>query len=496
MIDCGGITTNSAGADIQIRAGNKPAASPTHEISYQITNDLDCHVITDDPSWTARGAAAYMGLNRTDPEAIWSFQGWAFVGWSSAKQASNLRSFIDATPKGKFNVIDMSVNGEGEWKKWNNASFWGANFVWTTLHDFGGTDGLKGDLSRINRIPFDAMAPTAETNVWGTGFTPEGIDQNPVYYEYMLDVNIREAPIDNITTHIVQRSHRRYGLVEEDSAVTTAWSLLVESAYAQDLSVQDGTGVAHIGDNEGWAWGTDRHTPSATLCKIYNAWTSLIDVSSRVAHPISEPFRYDLINTGREVLAQVAGPAGVNFTTALGAKTVNADDISTTGKYYAEVLDDIDTLVGTDTAFLLGPWIEMARDFAGNNTDCAVPSYPTVTTCRAFYEWNARVQLTSWNPTPHNAAAVPGGPIDYASKHWSGLISDYYAERVRLLTAQAAKDAANGKATTKAVSDQIKADHAYAWTTATNDYPTTPTQDAVAVSKQMQAKYEHYFTTC
>ena len=25
--------------------------------------------------WQQRGAAAYMGLNRTDPDAIWSFQG-------------------------------------------------------------------------------------------------------------------------------------------------------------------------------------------------------------------------------------------------------------------------------------------------------------------------------------------------------------------------------------------------------------------------------------
>lgn len=66
----------------------------------------------------------------------------------------------------------------------------------------------------------------------------------------------------------------------------------------------------------------------------------------------------------------MAGPAGANFTSALGAKVVNAEDISTTGKYYAEVLDDIDTLVGTDTAFMLGPWIEMARAFAANNTDC------------------------------------------------------------------------------------------------------------------------------
>ncbi len=38
----------------------------------------------------------------------------------------------------------MSVNGAGEWQKWNDASFFGAPFIWTTLHDFGGTDGMKG----------------------------------------------------------------------------------------------------------------------------------------------------------------------------------------------------------------------------------------------------------------------------------------------------------------------------------------------------------------
>jgi hypothetical protein len=48
---------------------------------------------------------------------MWSFQGWAFVGWKSVKQASFLKGFIEATPKGKFVVIDMSVHGEGEWQK-------------------------------------------------------------------------------------------------------------------------------------------------------------------------------------------------------------------------------------------------------------------------------------------------------------------------------------------------------------------------------------------
>lgn len=88
-----------------------------------------------------RGAAAYRGLNATDPDAIWSFQGWAFIGWHTPQQAAFLKGFIDATPKGKFSIIDMSTNGEGEWLKWNNSAFWGTKFVWTSLHDFGGTDG-------------------------------------------------------------------------------------------------------------------------------------------------------------------------------------------------------------------------------------------------------------------------------------------------------------------------------------------------------------------
>eukprot|EP01047_Picozoa_sp_COSAG01_P003263 COSAG01_NODE_95_length_26957_cov_48.328617_10_plen_123_part_00 len=54
------------------------------------------------------------------------------------------------------------------------------HFIWTSLHDFGGSDSLRGNITQANEIPFAAMAPEAETAIWGTGFTPEGIDQNPV----------------------------------------------------------------------------------------------------------------------------------------------------------------------------------------------------------------------------------------------------------------------------------------------------------------------------
>ena len=36
---------------------------------------------------------------------------------------------------------------------------------------------MKGNMSQINEIPFAGMSPERDTSVWGTGFTPEGIDQ-------------------------------------------------------------------------------------------------------------------------------------------------------------------------------------------------------------------------------------------------------------------------------------------------------------------------------
>ena len=135
-------------------------------------------------------------------------------------------------------------------------------------------------------------------------------------------------------------------------------------------------------------------------------------------------FRYDLVNLGRELLAQLTTPAVQNFTTAYTAKTMDPALVKATGVFYAELLRDIDALVATDSAFLLGPWIAMARGLSGGATDCVADGYAALSSgdCGDFLEWNARVQVTTWNPTPSTAASVPGGPIDYACKHWSGLI--------------------------------------------------------------------------
>ena len=83
-------------------------------------------LLTHDEGWYKRGQAAYSGLNRTDPDAVWMYQGFAFVDWSTPKQASYVKGFVDSVPLGNFIVIDMTYSQDGEWQKWGNASFFGA----------------------------------------------------------------------------------------------------------------------------------------------------------------------------------------------------------------------------------------------------------------------------------------------------------------------------------------------------------------------------------
>jgi hypothetical protein len=482
-VGCGGVTVS--GGLPQLRQGIHPRASPSNETTYYITNGLECHNLLPDPLWRARGAAAYAGLSRSDPKAIWSFQGWAIIDWESALTATYFMGFVDSVPKGNFVIIDMSVNGAGEWKKFNNAAFFGAPFIWTTLHDFGGTDGMKGDLRVINRIPFDAL----NESVLGSGYTPEGIDQNPVYYEFMAEANFRLNPVADIPKHIVLRSHRRYGLVHEVSEVTKAWQQLVDSTYSQDLSVQDGTGIPHLPGYDTTQFYPNRVTPKPKLCLTFFAWQNLLSAEKHVNATL-EPFRYDLVNVGREVLAQLSTPMSNNFTDAMKQPKLDSTLIKSTGELYIELLKDVDMLVATDSAFLLGPWIEAARRWGVGYNDCGEKA------CPDFYEWNARVQLTTWNPTPKGATKIPDGPVDYASKHWSGLIKDYYATRAEGILKIALENAVSGKPLDQNQVNQFKANLAYTWTNSNSQYPIKPVGDAVEVSKALLSKYSKYFSQC
>jgi alpha-N-acetylglucosaminidase len=370
---------------------------------------------------------------------------------------------------------------------------------------------------------FPYQAIEAKSSIVGIGATPEGIDQNPIFYEFLYDQAFRQQPVANLTFHITHMNYKRYALTEDDNVkfdVSRAWSYLMETSYAQDFSVQDQTGVAHLSPREGGSlFDIDRSTPKPVLCGMFKAWFHLVEaaqkIHSRSTAGGTSPFLFDLVNVGREVLAHLSTPMALNFSDARDGM-MDRMELTRTGGMYINLLIDLDRLVGTIDAFQLVPWLESARrlaeddGFAGVQFDCFSPILSNSSSqydgdCRRFYEWNAKCQITTWNPTTSAAGRVPGGPIDYAAKHWSGLISEYYAERASLLLFQALRDQDRGVRLNDTAVQRRFARHAFEWSTSTsvsaprNGSPRSRDdsfRDALAISKEMIGKYSKWFESC
>jgi hypothetical protein len=206
----------------------------------------------------------------------------------------------------------------------------------------------------------------------------------------------------------------------------------------------------------------------------------------------------------------------LNFSDACLRKAMNRVELVQSGKYYIDLLEDLDVFLSKSKAFRLAYWIESAIHLAevdsagGVQLDCFSPilfnnSRHDNGCCLRFFEWNARCQITTWNPTPSDAAKVPGGPIDYAAKHWSGLVKQYYAERARILFEQALYDQEHQQELNQTEVQRLFAKHAFEWTTSNSfrvsTEPVSSNSDylldqAIIASEKMLHKYSSWFGPC
>ena len=134
----------------------------------------------------------------------------------------------------------------------------------------------------------------------------------------------------------------------------------------------------------------------------------------------------------------------------------------------------------------------MARKFGDGvgaaDADCSpspsAPHYPDGLSCAEFYDWNARVQLTTW----------AGG---YAGKHWNGLISGFFAKRVSKLMDAALAAAGHDKPMSQAMISAVENEVSDSFVTDFNaTYTDKAVGDAVKVATEMVAKYGALFATC
>jgi len=443
-------------------------------------------------------------MARTDPEAVWGWQGWALNvmgrGATLPEIESYLRGFHAGAPAGNFFVIDMGVHATpGQWQQFH---FGDIPFIWTALEDFGGTLSLKGNLGALDTtLPWAALAANA-TGFWGVGASPEGLDQNPVVYEILAGASLLQSPVTDRTSALLTRAHRRYGLVEVDANVSRAWESLSASSYSVDLGVSDETGVGLLSPSPDPIFWNDRTSqPTPLTCKLWDAWGALLDAG--LAAPSSgldvrgEPFIYDLTDVGREVLSRLSTPLALAFQSELHAGSIDTAALRASALAYSGLLRAMDALLGADGAFLLGPWLDSAREWGtGGFYDCKESIRGENISCADFYEWNARSQLTTWYPplSPSGEGGLIPRDGDYARKQWSGLCSGFYATRVDALLAVGLNY--NGSSAPSAAINQALATHAWDWVTSTAPYPSTPMGDPIELGLTTRQRYAEKFASC
>lgn len=191
------------------------------------------------------------------------------------------------------------------WSRWNEFDFFGAPYVWSSLHNFGGNTGMWGSFETLNNGTFFAYEHSKA--IQGTGFCPEGIDQNPAYYQFLLDLNWMQAPEDpSFRSWATQYTLERYG--EPLSSAQQAWDILMQTVYGTAQPIDDPSIGGFWGEKSRDALSScpfcgaeDVPQPDwYNVSDVFEAWGLLADAAA-ASETFPRTLRYDLVNVGREV---------------------------------------------------------------------------------------------------------------------------------------------------------------------------------------------------
>ncbi|XP_052092160.1 alpha-N-acetylglucosaminidase-like isoform X1 [Mytilus californianus] len=406
------------------------------------------------------GSIIFDVLQTGDPDAIWLMQGWLFQDKQFWQQAQ-IKAMLTSVPEGKMIVLDLFSEVSPIYTY--TESYYGQPYIWCMLHDFGGTMELYGALDSINTGPFEGRNMTNSTMV-GLGLTPEGIYQNEVIYEFFMENVWRKQPRD-ITKWISDFTRKRYG--KYNKFVDLAWQYLKTSVYND---------TDHLHDNNIDIIVTTRPRISPAIHQdvwfdpedLYAAWDLLILSADQYKN--NTLYQYDLVDVTRNSLQIIS----IEYYNKMIASVMinKTEDFLINSRLLLELLNDMETLLASDSHFLLGKWIAAAKSWA---TDIS----------ESFnLEFNARNQITLWGPR--------GEILDYACKQWSGLLKGYYIPRWQLFVEMLHISVIDHTKFNETLFAQIVYEKVeLPFSNQLDDYPTEPIGDAYAIATSIHKKYRN-----
>ncbi len=386
--------------NIQAVYGEIPAGSPFggdlfHEGgSSKGLNVSDC----------AQAVAAAM--QRAVPNALWVLQAWG--GNPSQALLKNLKA---------ENTLILALSRDMSRGKYTPRSFGPIPWLWCELLNFGGNQGLYGNLrlpAEFGRIQNSPAAATMQ----GLGLLSEGFETNPVFYELFL--RRITLPKDEIITGkafeawLCDALLCRYGAAPAE--LLQAWILLDDSAY-KPLREQEGTTEsiycarpsADVRKVSSWSSGEVYYDTAKVrraldlYMKALKATPALLDAAT---------FRFDLADLARQALADADRPLLAAAVDALRKGDETA--YSQASDSFLRAITLMDDLLAADPLHTLRRQLDLADAKAGND--------PARRLC---WERAARRLYTTWSGKIDNLN-------DYAHRQYSGLLKGYYGPRWKI----------------------------------------------------------------
>ena len=410
----------------------------------------------DPPSWEPDYLAnvarnIYTSLQQSDHQARWLQMTWVFYYKRKSWTPERLRAYLTAVPQDKLVLLDYFCEKTEVWR--TTEGFYGQPFIWCYLGNFGGNTMLVGNINELEK-KLDAALKEAGPNMTGIGSTLESFDVSPQIYEYLFDRAWESKP--DVHQWIDDWSYLRAA----SHIYKNDWQLLNDSVYKDWSFYGLGTQLVARPSLEGH--GTYYTKPyysysNDTLNKICIGLVTKFDSRDNylnINQPIwkwKDTYQYDLVNLFSQWMGNHFMDIRNDFTMAY--KNRDIKEMEKRVEIANQLFADVDTLLNTHPAFMLGPWIEEARDWGTTDEE------------KDYYERQARTILTIW-----------GGPVlnDYANRMWGGLVGDYYAKRWNLFFEAVIQAVKEGKEFDEKAFEEELSKFEHAWTESHTKYPVEP----------------------
>ncbi|KAF8982364.1 hypothetical protein BGZ46_001406 [Entomortierella lignicola] len=196
-------------------------------------------------------------LKVADPKAVWVMQSW-FLQLKDIWKESETKAFFEGIRQVNDGrdafVIDLYSDVIPLWN--STQGFFGIDWGWSMLNNFGGGQGLYGTLPTLLTEPFKGYQQPAK-KMRGVGITMEGINNNEYLYQVVLDIpwesveatypgsvssntttetkaitslDLKQPPL-NPQEHLESYLKRRYGPQSTSNAMLNAWTTLSQTVW-------------------------------------------------------------------------------------------------------------------------------------------------------------------------------------------------------------------------------------------------------------------------